>query len=94
MGVHNNSYCLLEPKTASFGHCFDYTFKDPRREGETRHSKVFVLRDCEYGFILPGEWQHPHFGHSFSPESYSKNHIQRFSWNNFAATRKKPVDNG
>lgn len=72
--------CALEPRTASFGHCFDYTFKDSRYVDESKHQKVFVLRDCSEGYVLPGEWQHPFFRSSFSLDAMVNYHIRRFGF--------------
>ncbi|KAK3346169.1 hypothetical protein B0T25DRAFT_270791 [Lasiosphaeria hispida] len=84
--------CALEPGTATFGHCFDYTFIDPVKANQTRYRMVYVLRDCQHGYILPGEWQHPAFAQSFWAGDYVSEHIMRFGYQNLPATSKKPHD--
>ncbi|KAK3362005.1 hypothetical protein B0T24DRAFT_652551 [Lasiosphaeria ovina] len=86
------SQCLLNPEDSAFSHCFNYTFTDNRLPGQTKHKTVFVLRDCDQGFILPGEWQHPVFAYSFLPQTLVTDHILRYGWKEFPDTRNKPQD--
>ncbi|KAM7191889.1 hypothetical protein V8F33_008613 [Rhypophila sp. PSN 637] len=75
--------CFIEnPEVDVFSHCFAYTFKDDKQEDLTKYRDVFVLRDCADDFILPGEWQEPAFRHSFSPEVYTRQHIERYGYSN------------
>ncbi|KAK0610538.1 hypothetical protein B0T17DRAFT_544870 [Bombardia bombarda] len=90
--VRRETRCTLDPEDASFGHCFPYHYSDRSQPDLIKHKPVFVLRDCEDGFILPGEWQHPIFAQSFSPKAYVADHIRRFSFFNLKGTDAKPRD--
>ncbi|KAK1833432.1 hypothetical protein QBC39DRAFT_254622, partial [Podospora conica] len=72
--------CGLEHKTASVDHCFEWTIKDTGRPDNTRSKIIFAVKDCAGGFLLPGEFQHPIFGNSFSPSTLIEDHIQRFGF--------------
>ncbi|KAK3367508.1 hypothetical protein B0H63DRAFT_455602 [Podospora didyma] len=84
------THCALDPATASFQHCFNYTFWDPTAPSSksTKHKLIFVLKDCEKGYILPGEWQNKAFAESFDPETYLNSHVARFGW----ASSKEQID--
>ncbi|KAK3690157.1 hypothetical protein B0T22DRAFT_379185 [Podospora appendiculata] len=94
-GGNRTQRCELDPKTSVFDHCSTYGFRDVTNERDTMKYKwVFVLRDCEHGWVLPGEWQHPLFRNSFDLVSYAQYHLARFG---FQATvspppRPKPED--
>ncbi|KAK5659223.1 hypothetical protein OQA88_1314 [Cercophora sp. LCS_1] len=78
------SHCIVHDESQS-GHCFDYTFASEKegREGESLHEMQFVLKDCDKGFILPGEWQPPAFRHSFGVAQYVGHHVARYGTHKF-----------
>ncbi|KAM7184029.1 hypothetical protein V8F20_012390 [Naviculisporaceae sp. PSN 640] len=88
------SACFLrDPEHDVFSHCFSYTFADTREQDMTKYRMAFVLRDCETGTVLPGEWQHAFFRESFHPEIYTRQHIERYGYNNLpSGWPEKPDD--
>ncbi|KAK1753403.1 hypothetical protein QBC47DRAFT_362307 [Echria macrotheca] len=81
------NHCALDADWSSFTHCFDYTFKEDKQVEATVNQFVFVLRDCQEGFILPGEWQQPAFQQSVSIGNLVEHHIQRFGFDPLPSTR-------
>lgn len=92
--ARQESACALKNQyESSFSHCFYYTFRDWREQDMTKYRMAFVLRDCEHGFILPGEWQPAAFRNSFAPEVYHRQHIDRYGYSNLPSNwPKKPDD--
>lgn len=88
------AYCALyRQEEASFSHCFSYTFKDQKEQDMTKYRWAFVLRDCRFGQILPGEWQPLAFQHSFAPQIYTAQHIERYGYSNLPRNSpNKPED--
>ncbi|KAK3320196.1 hypothetical protein B0T19DRAFT_468426 [Cercophora scortea] len=92
-GGRGSQQCALHPKTASFHHCSAYGYKDVAKEKDTiKYKWVFVLRDCENGWVLPGEWQHPLFRNSFTLQDYGNYHLARFGFAPSENFRRKPED--
>lgn len=91
--IQRQSACVLQdPNRDVFSHCFSYTFNDFREQDMTKYRMAFVLRDCHWGFILPGEWQPVSFQHSFSPEIYTRQHIERYGYSNLPSDWPEKVD--
>lgn len=88
------SACFLQDQENDvFSHCFSYTFSDYREQDMTKYRMAFVLRDCNHGYVLPGEWQPVAFQHSFHPEIYARQHIERYGYNNLPSDwPEKPDD--
>ena len=83
--------CSLDSETSSFGQCFEYTFIDPERPKDSRYKAIFVLKDCEEGFVLPGEWQHPAFANSFGVTSFVDHHVARYGLSDASTARFKQL---
>lgn len=96
--IQNNktesAYCALDDQeTATFSHCFSYNIADQTEKDKIKFRWSFILRDCRFGYILPGEYQPFEFQNSFAPNVYTVQHIERYGYNNLPRkAAKKPED--
>jgi len=86
----NEGWCNLYKEEAAFDFCFQSFIPDPLTEVKSK--SIFVLKDCEHNYILPGEWQHPAFGQSMSVGDVTETHVARWGLIN-SKKRQRPMRN-
>ncbi|KAK4229204.1 hypothetical protein QBC38DRAFT_472871 [Podospora fimiseda] len=86
----NQSQCRLDYKTGVLDTCVDYLFEQPNIPDAQRFRMSFVIRDCEGGWTLPGEWQDPAFAASIGTMvEFEKDHLRRFGHGTSWGKKKK-----
>lgn len=89
----NTTKCEIDMEWGAFDTCVSYLFQQPNIHEATRAKMAFVLKDCEHGWILPGEFQDPAYAASISSFSeFEIDHLDRYGSKNLPSTKKKPRD--
>ncbi|KAK4201723.1 hypothetical protein QBC40DRAFT_338908 [Triangularia verruculosa] len=79
---NGHTKCMIG-KAGALDVCTSYGFEHELIPDDPRTRTVFVLRDCEKGGILPGEWQQSEFAYSISNMTdYYADHITRWGIRN------------
>ncbi|KAK3989738.1 hypothetical protein QBC44DRAFT_290601 [Cladorrhinum sp. PSN332] len=92
MNSQNETQCSIDYGVGVFDTCVDYLFEQPNIPEATRSKMVYVLKDCEHHFILPGEWQDPAFAASIgNMQEFEKDHLSRFGHGK-SRHKKRPDD--
>ena len=78
--VSRTEHCRVDRQRSALDYCFSYTMKDRQLPGNTQNKIIFAVKDCTTGILLPGEFQHPIFANSLSPDRLTEDHINRFGF--------------